>query len=158
MDDERGRSRVQSSVRLRRIGRRCNGCFGEEVENCATAVSLRGWFRARNSVSVLPFLYDSISRAFATPKGRRETALFFFFLVHESSRIASKTEDAEHAYQITIGGRAKSVDRWPVPFSFYPIFDISTSRKYLFSRNSNCMLKPPFSKSQRINNFPFSGK
>lgn len=102
-------------------------------------------------MSVLPFLYDSISRAFATPKGRRETALFFFFLVHESSRIASKTEDAEHAYQITIGGRAKSVDRWPVPFSFYPIFDISTS----FLEEFELYVEAPFFEEPADKQFSF---
>lgn len=122
MDDERGRPRVQSSVRLRRIGRRCNGCFGEEVENCATAVSLRGWFRARNSVSgtSIPLRFN-LEGVCPSRRGGEEQP-YSSFLVHESSRIVSKIEDAEHVYEITIGGRAKSVDRWPCSIFFLSLF------------------------------------
>lgn len=73
LDDERGRSRIQSSVRLRRIGCRCNGRFGKEMENCATTVSLRGWFRARNSVSVLPFTVRFNLEGSPPARGRWET-------------------------------------------------------------------------------------
>lgn len=99
------------------------------------------------------------SQEFATQEQRNTTSSFLSF--HEL-RITCKIENL-NAYQITIGGWAKFIDR-PIPFSFYLIFDGTIhfsslspymcrprTRKYLsidFSREIHRTFKPPFSKSE----------
>lgn len=129
LDDERGRPRIQSSVRLRRVGRRCNGRFGKEMENCAATVSLRGWFRARNSVSVLPFtvpfnLEGSQEERWETPS--RPFPFLASFSLHQL-RITCKIEG--------LNAHQRSVDVYrssPIPFSFHLTFHATIHFSSLF--------------------------
>lgn len=143
LDDERGRPRIQSSVRLRRVGRRCNGRFGKEMENCAATVSLRGWFRARNSVSVLPFTVPFNLEGSRWETSSRPLPFLASFFLHQL-RIMCKIEGL-NAHQI--GGCLSIVAysiflpsyfsrNHPLLFPFSLFASTSPTRKYLstFSR------------------------
>lgn len=159
LDDERGRPRIQSSVRLRRVGRRCNGRFGKEMENCAATVSLRGWFRARNSVSVLPFTVPFNLEG--SQEGRWETpSRPFPFLASFSLHQLRIMQNRRSERSPTIGGCLSIVAysiffpsyfsrNHPLLFPFFLFASTSPTRKYLSTLTflEESTVRVPFSKS-----------
>lgn len=165
LDDERGRPRIQSSVRLRRVGRRCNGRFGKEMENCAATVSLRGWFRARNSVSVLPFTVPFNLEGSRWETSSRPLPFLASFFLHQL-RIMCKIEGL-NAHQI--GGCLSIVAysiflpsyfsrNHPLLFPFSLFASTSPTRKYLstFSRGIH-RSESLFRKADKHTNGNFQG-
>lgn len=51
LDDERRGPRVQPSLWLRGPRRGRHGCPGQELEDCAATLPLRGWNHSNNAVS-----------------------------------------------------------------------------------------------------------